>query len=601
LTYQKAAGITFPLQILKLKVGYDHMVKEFISSSQLDNITAKLDIAEVISEYVSLKKSGKNFKALCPFHEEKTPSFIVNREKQIFHCFGCGIGGNVIKFLMLVENLPFPQAAAMAAGKAGIKIDLSGYRPADEEKRERLVGANEFAARCYREALLSQQGKRAAEYLSGRNITDSEINRFGIGFAPNSRDFLLKKTVENKLDRDDFVRAGLVNTEGADSFRNRVMFPIFDFQGKIAGFGGRALDDEHLPKYLNTGENAVFSKGRLLYGLNWAKSAVKEKNFVLIVEGYFDVLRMHMNGIENCVAPMGTSLTDIHLRLLRRFTEKILLVFDSDEAGIKASLRNLENVLRKGFETKICLLPAGFDPDKFVDEYGMDAFKKVMGKSVDFLDFVLAVESRRNDVNTPKGKSSIAREAMKLISLIPDGIEKSEYIRILSRKIDLKESLIESYMPDTRETADVPETEKKSFSPNAHAENLLLEILLSGNDYWEPFLEWEGYLSQRMEIVSQTSKELLKNNIEITPANLISNVDEDTGRWISWTSLKENFPDVEKKQQIFQDCLRKIHKSCICRQVDDIKKRISEKKDTGVPYNEEVEKIQDLLIELKKE
>ncbi|MBN1445557.1 MAG: DNA primase [Candidatus Omnitrophica bacterium] len=579
------------------------MAKGFISSSQLDNITAKLDIAEVISEYVALKKSGKNFKALCPFHEEKTPSFVVNPEKQIFHCFGCGIGGNAIKFLMLVENISFPQAAALAAKKAGISIDISGYRPEDEEKQEKLIKANEFASQCYQEALFSQQGKRAAEYLSGRNLTEKEISRFSIGFAPNMRDCLLKKISEEKLDKDSFIKAGLINGEGtSDVFRNRIMFPIFDFRGKITGFGGRALDDEHMPKYLNTGENAVFSKGKLLYGLNWAKQAVKEKDFVFIVEGYFDVIRMHINGIENCVAPMGTSLTDMHLRFLKRFTEKILLVFDSDEAGIRASLRNLESVVSKGFETKISMLPAGFDPDRFIDEYGIDAFRKMMEKSVDFLDFVLSIESQRHDINTPKGKSSVAREIMRIISAIPDEIEKTEYIKILSKKLGLKESVIENYLHYTaQEPGSSIKPENKISSPDTYAESLLLEILLSGGEYWTPFLEWNGYLSRRMEIVARTSKELLMNNIDITPANLISNVDEDTGRWISGTSLKETVRENGRKQQIFQDCLKKIHKSCISRQVDEIKKTINEKKDTGIPYNDEVEKIQGLLFELKKE
>jgi DNA primase len=292
----------------------------------------------------------------------------------------------------------------------------------------------------------------------------------------------------------------------------------------------------------------------------------------------------------------------MHLRFLKRFTEKILLVFDSDEAGIKASLRNLESVVSKGFETKISMLPAGFDPDNFIDEYGIDAFRKMMEKSVDFLDFILSIESQRHDINTPKGKSSIAREIMRIISAIPDQIEKTEYIKILARKIGLKESVIESYIPDTEQkNAYSTKPENKISSPDIHAENLLLEILLSGGDYWTPFLAWDGYLSRRMEIVAQTSKELLRNNIDITPANLISNVDEETGRWISGMSLKENDGKDDRKQQIFQDCLKKIHKFCISRQVDEIKKKINEKKDTGISYNDEVEKIQGLLFELKKE
>lgn len=580
------------------------MAKEFITSSQLDTITAKLDITEVVSEYVSLKKTGKNFKALCPFHEEKTPSFVVNPEKQIFHCFGCGIGGNAIKFIMTAEKVSFPQAVMLAAKKAGIKINVAGYAPEDDEKREKLIRANEFAAECYKNALFSQQGKRAMDYLFERNFAEKEISRFSLGFAPNSRDCLQKKISEKNLDKADFMKAGLLNESGVDIFRNRIMFPIFDFRGKIAGFGGRALDDETLPKYLNTGENAVFNKSRLLYGFNWAKDAVKQKNFVMLVEGYFDVLKLHSSGIENCAAPMGTSLTDSQLHFLKRFTDKMLLLFDSDEAGIKASLRNLESVLAMGFETKICLLPANFDPDGFIDEYGIDAFKNILGQSKGFLEFVLNAESQRNDINTPRGKSAAARETLKFISVIPDEIEKAEHLKILAEKLGLKESMLENYLGDMerakREPAAIPE--KKPPAVNDSAENMLIGLLLSENGFWNQLAEWKGMLTQRMELVAATSRQLLANNVTITPANLINNVDAETGNWISGASLKSSSPLLEdRKQQIFRDCLNKIHKSCICRQVEEIKRAIAAKKDSGIPYNEELEKIQTLLFELKKD
>ncbi len=582
------------------------MAKELVAASQLDAIIAKLDIVEVISEYVALKKNGKNFKALCPFHEEKTPSFIVNPEKQIFHCFGCGIGGNVIRFIMAIENLSFPDAVMAASKKAGIQLDISGYKPADEEKKARLIRANEVAAKIYRESLFSPQGKRAMDYLFERNLTEKEITHFALGFAPNSRDYLARQISEKKLNKEDFVKSGLLNEQSTDVFRNRIMFPIFDLQGNITGFGGRGLDDSVLPKYLNTGENPVFNKSRLLYGINWAKESIKSKKFVLIVEGYFDVLKLHSNGIENCVAPMGTSLTDSHLNFLKRFTDKILLIFDSDEAGIKASLRNLDSVLSRGFETKICLLPVDFDPDRFVDEYGIDAFKKMMGQSKNFLEFVLTVESQRNDINTPKGKSSIAKEILRFVSLIPDEIEKYEYVKILADKLNLKETLLNTYLKEMvkteKEKGNGGEIKRKISSPNDLAENLLIEILLSENSFWNQLAEWKGLLTKRMELIATTSKKLLANNINITPANLISKVDQDTGNWISEILVKTgtNLPE-EKKQQIFQDCLKKIHKFCIWKQVGEMKQKIAEKKASGISYNEELVKMQGLLFELKKE
>ncbi|MCM8820545.1 MAG: DNA primase [Candidatus Omnitrophica bacterium] len=577
-----------------------------ISSAQLEEIISKIDIVDVISEYLKLKKTGRNFKALCPFHQEKTPSFIVNPEKQIFHCFGCGEGGNVIRFLMKMDNISFPKAVALAAKKAGVKISLSEYT--EDIKEDKIFKANEFASVCYKESLFSSQGGRAMNYLTGRNITEKDIKQFHLGFAPGVKNYLVKKVTEKNLDKVPFINAGLINKDGeTDIFRNRIIFPIFDIQGRIAGFGGRAMDEEQLPKYLNTGENEVFNKGKLLYGIYQAKTSIKERQFVFLVEGYFDVIKLYINGIQNVVAPMGTALTDEHLRFLKRFTEKILLAFDSDEAGLNASLRNLESILKMGFETKICMLPVNFDPDRFIDEYGIEPFKKVMGQSMDFLDFALNISSRRYDINTPKGKSSIAKEIVGLISLIPDEIERYEYVKALSIKLNLEEKVLRRYLDNKKSGGknDIPREEVKKEPSYSHAENLLMEIILSEDDYWQQFLEWNGRLTKRLEAVAITSRELLNNNIEITPANLINHLDEETGMWLSGKFMKvaliERKLEKEKKMQIFQDCLKKIHKYCLSIELEEIKKKITEKKDMGIPYYQEMEVIQSILFELKKE
>ncbi|HPP29659.1 MAG TPA: DNA primase, partial [bacterium] len=543
------------------------MGKWTFSSTQLEEIISKIDIVEVISEYLKLKKTGRNFKALCPFHQEKTPSFIVNPEKQIFHCFGCGEGGNVIRFLMKMDNISFPKAVALAAKKAGVKITLSESN--DDVKEDKIFKANEFASECYKEILFSSQGNRAMDYLTGRNLTEKDIKNFHLGFAPGVKNYLVKKILEKKLDKEPFINAGLINRDGeADTFRNRIIFPIFDIQGRITGFGGRAMDDEQQPKYLNTGENEVFSKGKLLYGIYQAKTSIKENQFVFLVEGYFDVIKLHINGITNTVAPMGTALTDEHLRFLKRFTEKILLAFDSDEAGINASLRNLESILKMGFETKVCLLPVNFDPDRFIDEYGIEPFKKLMGQAMDFLDFALNIGSMKYDINTPRGKSSVAKEIAGLISLIPDEIERFEYVKSLSTKLNLDENILRRYIDSKKQSSknEILRQEVKKEPPYSYAENLLMEIILSEDAYWQQFLEWNGRLTKKLEAVAITSRELLNNNVEITPANLINHLDEETGMWLSGAFMKatltEKKLEKEKKLQIFQDCLKKIHKYC---------------------------------------
>ncbi|MGI6595657.1 MAG: DNA primase [Candidatus Ratteibacteria bacterium] len=583
------------------------MGKAIFSSSQLEEIISKLNIVEVISEYLSLKKTGRNFKALCPFHQEKTPSFVVNLEKQIFHCFGCGEGGNVIKFLMKIDNLSFPQAVATAAKKAGVKISFSEY--ASNREEDKFFEANAFASKYYEDALFSSQGGRAINYLTERNFTEKEIKHFHIGFAPGVKNYISKKITEKNLDKKPFINAGLIYKEGeTDTFRNRIIFPIVDLQGRITGFGGRALDDEQQPKYLNTSENTVFSKGRLLYGLHQAKTAIKDKQFVAIVEGYFDVIKLHMNGIDNVVAPMGTSLTNEHMRFLKRFTERILLIFDSDKAGLNAALRNLENILGAGFETKVCILPINFDPDRLIDEYGIEAFKKALGQAMDFIDFAIGIYSKQYEISTPKGKSSIARKIIELISIIPDEIEKHEHIKSLSLKLNLEENLLKRYLTTGKredKKSVVPPNQIKREPSYNNAENLLAEIILSENNYWQQFLNWDGKLTKKLETLAITSRELLNNKVEITPVNLISHLDEATGTWLSETLMKTTLTERNleegKKQQIFQDCLMKIHRYCLSVELEDTKKKMSEKKDMGVPYNQEMEIIQNILFEMKKE
>lgn len=585
-------------------------MKDSISVNSLNKITENLDIVKVVSEYLNLKKTGKNFKALCPFHEEKTPSFVVNPEKQIFHCFGCGIGGDAIKFLMSIENIPFPQAVALAAEKTGISIDLGRYARKDTEEYDRIYRANEFALKEYQSMLFSEKGKIPLDYLFERNLGEADIRHFSIGFAPNASGYLVDRIKKEKLDIDNFISAGLVKSGGeSDVFRNRVLFPIFDVKGRPAGFGGRALDDKYLPKYLNTGENLVFNKGKLLYGINWATEAIKGKGFALLVEGYFDVIKLHINGIKNVVAPMGTSLTGLQLNFLKRFTDNILLLFDSDQAGIRASLRNLETVLAKGFETKVCLLPAGFDPDKFLDDYGINPFVEFMNKSAGFMDFVFDVFSGQYGLDTPRGKSSVAREVMRYIEILPDEIEKSEYRKKLAGRLDVKEEGLSRYIVGEREERTGREEKQADcrLTSRNSAESFLVQILLADKNYWEKLFAWEGEVTPRINLIAKISKELLSKNIEVTPSNLITGIgnmdtEEDISGWLADLALKDSgcLPD-ETRQVIFDDCLKKLHKICLCEKLDAIKREINTKQDNGLLYAKNLETLQTLLFELKKE
>lgn len=570
----------------------------------LDEITNKLDIVDVISEYLSLKKAGKNFKAVCPFHEEKTPSFFVNPEKQIFHCFGCGIGGNIFKFLMNIENISFPEAVILAAKKAGVEISITAMK--SNEEREKIMEVNKTAAEIYNELIFAQQGKRALEYFYKRNLNNEDIKKYLLGYAPYDSDFLIKKIKEKDTNSAQFVKAGLIDIEkGKDFFRNRIIFPIFNIKSDIVGFGARALDDNQMPKYLNTAENPVFNKSWVLYGMNWAKKEIKEKGYVILVEGYFDVLRLHINGIQNCIAPLGTSVTSGHLKLLKRFTDNILIIFDSDQAGIKATMRSIESILQNGFQVKIGALPSGFDPDKFIDEYGVETFKNFLNQSQGFIDFFISMGKQIYDMNLPKEKSTLAKEILLLIAIVPDEIEKEEYIKQLGKKLDIREEVLRKSFEEIEKKEEKhsikKEIEEEILSGKELTESELMEILFIDKDYWGKIWEWQGGLTERIEKVLECAENFKKQNLEIQPSALIGHIQEENiSNWLVPIALRERIWDTEKKEHSFRDCIKKLHDICLAERKTEHLKKLGEKQEKGLSYDKELEEIQNILYSIKK-
>ncbi len=575
------------------------------SNVSAEEVLEKIDIVEIVSEYVKLKKSGKSYKALCPFHPEKTPSFFVHPEKQIFHCFGCGIGGNAIKFLMNIEKISFYEALKILAQKVGIEISKRENIKESAEKK-RIFKANEYAANLYNKTLFSPYGKRALEYLYQRALSDEHINKFCLGFAP-SNNFLLNKIEEEKLNKEDFILASLLDEEGKeDTFKNRIIFPIYNMKEEIIGFGGRTLDDEVMPKYLNIRENIIFNKSASLYGINWAKESIKSKGFVVLTEGYFDVLKTHIYGYTNSVAPMGTAITELHLNILKKLTDRILLLFDGDDAGIRACMRNLENILKNGFETKICMLPSGFDPDKFIDEYGYESLNNFLSKAQDFIDFSISINSQIYDINNPKEKTIVIKETLKLISNVSDEIERYEFLKKLAEKMDIKIEIVEGYLEKIKrenltQTSQVPLQNLQDNQINA--EKFLMEIVLNDRKYWEKLFEYKGKLTDKIEKIIIAAENLNKKNLPVNPSLLINECkDEDISNFISSIAIKENneIPEA-KKEKVFKDCLEKIKKKRLLIEIENLKKRINEKIEKGDNYKEELKEMQNLLYQLKKE
>ena len=416
-----------------------------IPDNIIDSIQEKTDIVEVISRYIPLKKLGRNYKALCPFHHEKTPSFVVSPDKQIYHCFGCGAGGNAFSFVMRYENVEFPEAAETLAEKAGITIPhRTAERRGLESLANQLYRINELASRFFSASLTTSPA--AKEYLKSRGIGDEAIRLFGIGYAPDSWEAALNHFKSNGLSEALLEKAGLAikNVDKGsyyDRFRHRIIFPILDLKERVLGFGARVLDVS-LPKYVNSPETYIYSKGKNLYGLSLSKSDIKREGYALVVEGYLDFLIPYQAGVKNMVATLGTALTVDQVKLLKRFANTAIMVYDPDEAGEAASLRNLDIFISEDVNVYIAELPNGYDPDSYIRKFGTEEFTRLVKAAKNIFDYKFDKLSRRFDVNSANGKAGIAREMLPTIARIDNAVLKSNLVKKLAESLSVDEESI---------------------------------------------------------------------------------------------------------------------------------------------------------------
>jgi DNA primase len=404
---------------------------------------------DVISGAVLLKKGGKNYLGLCPFHSEKTPSFTVSPDKQIFHCFGCGEGGNVFTFVMKQEGLTFPEAAKHLARRYGIVLPDRRMSPGQKrrlDEKEQVLSVNRLAMDFFRQNLRSgPMGGKAREYLAKRALTEATIDAFHIGYASPGWDNLLKHLIGQHLPSSVIEKSGLVvprktSSGFYDRFRDRIVFPIFDLNRQVIGFGGRVMDDT-LPKYLNSPETPVYNKSRSLYGLHLAKARCREAESVFIVEGYFDAIALHQHGLVNTVATLGTSLTAEHVRMLRGYIGakgKAVLVYDSDEAGIKAARRSVEVFDKEYVNAQILVLDSGYDPDTFIFEHGAEAFHTAAAAAMDIIPFLLETAVKQNGLSV-EGKVRVVSELQQPLTAVSDTIARSLYVRMVAERLEIDE------------------------------------------------------------------------------------------------------------------------------------------------------------------
>jgi len=422
-----------------------------IPESKIEEVRTSASVVDVVSEFVQLRKRGKNYIGLCPFHNEKTPSFTVSEEKQIFHCFGCHTGGNVFKFLMEFQKISFVEAVQHLADQLGITIDYeqTGYTEQQTEQ-EIYYDINTETAKYFSNLLLNDdEGKFAREYFQKRNIKPQTMRIFGLGYALRGWENFLNFSKEKGFDEDKVVALGLAgrNKDGKvyDKLSGRIIFPIFSPNGRVVAFAGRILDDkEKTAKYLNSPESLVYIKGKTLYGLSHAKDEIRKIDKAILVEGYMDLISLYQSGVKNVVAVSGTALTDDQVQLLSRYTKNVVLLFDSDVAGIKASMRSIELLLKRDMEVKIVSLPEAEDPDSFINKHGKVEFDELIKKAENFLEYQTRYYDSLGKFDDPATATEAIRELVKPVALISDELKRTLLLKNIAKKFNIREKLLES-------------------------------------------------------------------------------------------------------------------------------------------------------------
>ncbi len=418
-----------------------------IPDEKINEIRQAVDIVDVISEYVQLKKQGRNYFGLCPFHSENTPSFSVSPEKQIYYCFGCGAGGNVFSFLMEHDGLSFQEAVMKLAEKANITLELShpvhSGKSAKSRETEQMIAAHELLCKFYHHILVNtKDGQHALEYLHNRGFTREQIEKYQIGYALNSRDFAYKLLTERNFSPSLLEKAGLIirserDGDYFDRFRNRIMFPIFDGKGNTVAFSGRALGEDE-PKYLNSPETPVFDKSKILYNFHLARPFIRKMQQVVLFEGFADCIAAERSGVENGVATMGTSLTAEHVSLIRRNTDTVTICYDSDQAGKEAALRAGRLLVEAGCQVRVALMEDGLDPDEYIRKFGAEKFRDaVFHSSLTFTSFKLLYLKKGKDFQNEGDRLQYIDEALKEISLLDSAVERDYYLRQLADEFSL--------------------------------------------------------------------------------------------------------------------------------------------------------------------
>ena len=543
----------------------------YIPQNLLDEILDKVDIVELISGFFPLKRAGRNFKAICPFHHEKTPSFMVNPSRQIFHCFGCGKGGNAFSFLMEYERMDFLEAVKTLANKTGVALPETRSPDKASGLISSLYKINELACNFYQSVLNSQNAIFARAYLNKRNIKNETLGLFRLGLSLDKWDGLFSFLRSKNINLTLMEKSGLIcpRKEGGyyDRFRKRIIFPIFDVKNRVVAFGARLLiDDSTLAKYINSPESLIYVKGRHLYGLNLTRESIRQEDSAIIVEGYLDCITVYQAGIKNIVASLGTSLTLEQIRLLKRYTHNVIMVFDSDQAGQEATFRNLDIFIQEAMNVRVALMPPNFDPDSFLRKFGTQAFAERISSAKGLFDYKLDFLTSRYDLAKPEGKAHIAQEMLITLNNFKDAILQSEYVRRLAQALDIKEEalIIELNKIKNKNLYKTPVLIKSAALKINPTERLLINLILRESEMVNQLklvLQPDDFQDARIARVFSIICDLISQGENIHPSRLIGYLkDQESASLVSeLLAIDDELPQRDT-QEVMNDCISRMKK-----------------------------------------
>ncbi|GFN34687.1 DNA primase [Tepidimicrobium xylanilyticum] len=601
-----------------------------IDEELIERIHDTVDLIDVVSKYIQLKKTGSNYVGLCPFHNEKTPSFTISESKQLFHCFGCGEGGDVISFIMKIENLSFVEAVRFIAEQEGIPI--MEKNPIDHKlklQKDLLYEINREAAKFY--YLNLGQNREALEYLGRRNLNKDIIKRFGLGYAPDKWDSLKNYLIKKGYEEEDIEKAGLIgkrkdNTGYYDKFRNRIMFPIIDGKGRVIGFGGRVLD-QTMPKYLNSKDSLIFIKGNNLYGLNLIKRNFN-LNKIILVEGYMDVISLYRNGIDYAVASLGTAFTSNQAKLLKRLNKEIYICYDSDNAGINATIKALNILDKEGLNPKVILLPKGHDPDDFINKMGLKEFEKLIDNAFNPIDYKILILRKKYNVNDIDGKIKFVKEVSVILRNINSPVEREIYIDKIAKEMEISEDAIKkevlgnNYKNESSFSKDKYIIGRNRYNKSkiapikavlepAHltAEKMLIRLMLESRSYYniikgylneEDFLNYESNILAKIIFDEYEKKvDLMKIANDFILVKLKQEKDLDYDLIYEIMDLNVGVLP-ENKNTLIKDLIKRIKISKLEMERKKILNEIKEIESKNVKDEGDVERFKLLCLELTK-